>query len=85
MHDDLGFTQQDLSWVFNAHVVAFGGLLLLCGRLSDLFGARSYDDTAGGPTLPLSSDLHASGGRCFMRRPHAEEIGTVGCRIRKRS
>jgi EmrB/QacA subfamily drug resistance transporter len=36
----LGFSQQDLSWVFNAYVVAFGGLLLLGGRLSDLFGAR---------------------------------------------
>ena len=37
---DLGFTPQGLSWVFNAYVVAFGGLLLLGGRLSDLFGAR---------------------------------------------
>ncbi len=37
---DLGFTQGNLSWVFNAYVVAFGGLLLLGGRLSDLFGAR---------------------------------------------
>ena len=40
MQTDLGFTPQDLSWVFNAYVVAFGGLLLLGGRLSDLFGAR---------------------------------------------
>jgi EmrB/QacA subfamily drug resistance transporter len=40
MQSDLGFTQQNLSWVFNAYVVAFGGLLLLGGRLSDLFGAR---------------------------------------------
>jgi len=37
---DLGFDQNSLSWVFNAYVVAFGGLLLLGGRLSDLFGAR---------------------------------------------
>lgn len=37
---DLGFTQENLSWVFNAYVVAFGGLLLLGGRLSDLYGAR---------------------------------------------
>jgi EmrB/QacA subfamily drug resistance transporter len=37
---DLGFSPGDLSWVFNAYVVAFGGLLLLGGRLSDLFGAR---------------------------------------------
>src|SRR6185436_11402509 len=35
-----GFSSQALSWVFNAYVVAFGGLLLLGGRLSDLFGAR---------------------------------------------
>jgi EmrB/QacA subfamily drug resistance transporter len=40
MQRDLGFTPQGLSWVFNAYVVAFGGLLLLGGRLSDLFGAR---------------------------------------------
>ncbi|MFG2042966.1 MFS transporter [Dactylosporangium sp. NPDC048998] len=40
MRQDLGFSAEDLSWVFNAYVVAFGGLLLLGGRLSDLFGAR---------------------------------------------
>jgi len=39
---DLGFTSQSLSlsWVFNAYVIAFGGLLLLGGRLADVFGAR---------------------------------------------
>ena len=36
----LGFSPEDLSWVFNAYVVAFGGLLLLGGRLADLFGAK---------------------------------------------
>ncbi|WP_328916271.1 MULTISPECIES: MFS transporter [unclassified Streptomyces] len=40
MQTDLGFSQENLSWVFNAYVVAFGGLLLLGGRLSDLFGAK---------------------------------------------
>ncbi|KXO96230.1 MFS transporter [Tsukamurella pseudospumae] len=40
MQADLGFTQHNLSWVFNAYVIALGGLLLLGGRLSDLFGAR---------------------------------------------
>ncbi|GAA4906653.1 EmrB/QacA subfamily drug resistance transporter [Nonomuraea thailandensis] len=40
IQQDLGFSQENLSWVFNAYVVAFGGLLLLGGRLSDLFGAR---------------------------------------------
>jgi EmrB/QacA subfamily drug resistance transporter len=37
---DVGFSPDSLSWVFNAYVVAFGGLLLLGGRLSDLFGAK---------------------------------------------
>ncbi|WP_326737127.1 MFS transporter [Streptomyces sp. NBC_01022] len=40
MQRDLGFSHENLSWVFNAYVVAFGGLLLLGGRLSDLFGAK---------------------------------------------
>ena len=40
MQVDLGFSPENLSWVFNAYVVAFGGLLLLGGRLSDLLGAR---------------------------------------------
>jgi len=40
MQADLGFSQDSLSWVFNAYVIAFGGLLLLGGRLSDLLGAR---------------------------------------------
>jgi EmrB/QacA subfamily drug resistance transporter len=40
IRDDLGFSPGGLQWMFNAYVVAFGGLLLLGGRLSDLFGAR---------------------------------------------
>jgi EmrB/QacA subfamily drug resistance transporter len=51
---DLGFSAQDLSWVFNAYVVAFGGLLLLGGRLSDLLGARRVF-TAGWAVLAIGS------------------------------
>ena len=51
---DLGFSPEDLSWVFNAYVVAFGGLLLLGGRLSDLFGARRLF-TAGWTVLAAGS------------------------------
>ena len=40
IQDALGFSQSGLSWIFNAYVVAFGGLLLLGGRLSDLLGPR---------------------------------------------
>lgn len=37
---ELGFTPGGLSWIFNAYVIAFGGLLLLGGKLGDVFGAR---------------------------------------------
>jgi EmrB/QacA subfamily drug resistance transporter len=37
---DLGFTQSSLAWVVNAYLVAFGGLLLLAGRIGDLVGQR---------------------------------------------
>lgn len=40
MQRDLGFSASGLSWIFNAYVIAFGGLLLLGGRLGDLLGAR---------------------------------------------
>jgi EmrB/QacA subfamily drug resistance transporter len=50
----LGFSQEGLSWIFNAYVIAFGGLLLLGGRLSDLFGQRRVF-TLGFLTLTLAS------------------------------
>ena len=37
---DLGFSQSGLAWVVNAYLIAFGGLLLLAGRLGDLIGQR---------------------------------------------
>ena len=40
IQDDLGFSQSNLAWVVNAYLIAFGGLLLLSGRLGDLFGQR---------------------------------------------
>jgi len=41
IQDDLGFSQNDLSWVVNAYLITFGGLLLLAGRLGDLIGGRT--------------------------------------------
>jgi EmrB/QacA subfamily drug resistance transporter len=35
---DLGFAAADLSWVVNAYLISFGGLLLLAGRIGDLVG-----------------------------------------------
>jgi EmrB/QacA subfamily drug resistance transporter len=40
IQEDLGFSQSSLAWVVNAYLIAFGGLLLLAGRLGDLIGRR---------------------------------------------
>ena len=37
---DLGFSADGLQWVVNGYTLAFGGLLLLGGRASDLLGRR---------------------------------------------
>jgi EmrB/QacA subfamily drug resistance transporter len=37
---DLGFSSSALAWVINAYLIAFGGLLLLAGRMGDLVGRR---------------------------------------------
>ncbi|NUT93376.1 MAG: MFS transporter [Saccharothrix sp.] len=41
MQHDLGFSPAGLSWTVNAYLIAFGGLLLLAGRLGDLVGRRT--------------------------------------------
>src|ERR1700760_557145 len=40
IQDDLGFSQSSLAWVVNAYLIAFGGLLLLAGRIGDLTSRR---------------------------------------------
>ncbi|WP_405440489.1 MFS transporter [Streptomyces niveus] len=40
LRDDLGFSTAGLAWVVNAYFLAFGGLLLLFGRMADLLGRR---------------------------------------------
>jgi EmrB/QacA subfamily drug resistance transporter len=40
IQSDLGFSQSSLAWVVNAYLIAFGGLLLLAGRLGDLVGRK---------------------------------------------
>ncbi|MEV0614761.1 MFS transporter [Nonomuraea sp. NPDC050404] len=40
IRDELGFSASALPWVVNAYFLAFGGLLLLCGRMADLLGRR---------------------------------------------
>jgi len=40
IQDSLHFSTSSLAWVVNAYLIAFGGLLLLAGRLGDLIGRR---------------------------------------------
>src|SRR3954468_7892651 len=40
IQSDLDFSQSSLAWVVNAYLIAFGGLLLLAGRLGDLIGRK---------------------------------------------
>jgi EmrB/QacA subfamily drug resistance transporter len=40
IREDLGFSETSLAWVVNAYLLTYGGLLLLGGRLGDLFGPR---------------------------------------------
>src|ERR671917_188998 len=40
IQDDLGFSQSGLAWVVNAYLIAFGGLLLLAGRIGDLVSRK---------------------------------------------
>jgi EmrB/QacA subfamily drug resistance transporter len=38
--DDLGYSHTEISWVVNCYLIAFAGLLLAAGRLSDALGRR---------------------------------------------
>ena len=40
IQEDLGFSSSSLAWIVNAYLIAFGGLLLLAGRLGDLISRR---------------------------------------------
>jgi EmrB/QacA subfamily drug resistance transporter len=40
IQSSLGFSSSGLAWVVNAYLIAFGGLLLLAGRIGDLLGHK---------------------------------------------
>ena len=59
---ELGFSDEDRQWVITAYALAFGSLLLLGGRIADLFG-RKWTFVAG---------LIGFAGRVGARRRRAE-------------
>ena len=65
IQDDLGFSQSSLAWVVNAYLIAFGGLLLLAGRLGDLIGrARSSWPASPSSPSPRCSAASRRARRC---------------------
>src|SRR4026208_999265 len=44
---DLGFSEQNLSWVLNAYTLMFGGFLLLGGRAADRLRPRRGERGSG--------------------------------------
>ncbi|KAJ3405219.1 hypothetical protein HDU80_001674, partial [Chytriomyces hyalinus] len=38
--ESLGADEREQQWILNAYTLTFGGLLLLFGRLTDLFGKK---------------------------------------------
>ncbi|MEV1113680.1 MFS transporter [Actinosynnema sp. NPDC049800] len=58
---DLGFSPAGLSWTVNAYLIAFGGLLLLAGRLGDLIGRKTVF-LAGNAVFTAASILAGAAG-----------------------
>lgn len=58
---DLGFSPAGLSWTVNAYLIAFGGLLLLAGRLGDLVGRKAMF-LAGNAVFTAASLLAGAAG-----------------------
>lgn len=40
MQEDLGVAPEDAQWATTAYALAFGGVLVVVGKVADLFGAR---------------------------------------------
>jgi MFS family permease len=63
---DLGFSQTSLAWVVNVYLLAFGGFLLLGGRLGDLFGHRRMFAVGIGVFTVASLTCGLAGGQGFL-------------------
>src|SRR5919201_1330718 len=88
IQDDLGFSQSSLAWVVNAYLIAFGGLLLLAGRVGDLTSRRgdvrrrARNDRDDVPRAARAGQgdrgvrVRGLGGR--LRRPHRRRCAHPG-------
>src|ERR687891_2465758 len=60
--EDLAFAEGDLQWVITAYVLFTGGLLMLGGRLTDVFGRRRIFIGGSASVTPASPRPGAAGG-----------------------
>ena len=67
----LGFPPAGLQWVISAYALAFGGFLLLGGRLADLLGRRRILIAGAGlfTAASLACGLAGSPGCWWLRAP----------------
>lgn len=74
----LGLTATNLTWVFNAYTIAFGGLLLLGGRAGDILGhRRTFLAGTGLFTLAsLTAGMATSGSMLLVARG-AQGVGAA--------
>lgn len=57
IRNELDFTNQNLQWILSAYLLTYGGLMLLGGRLADLFGRRRI--LVGGTLVFLVASMTA--------------------------
>jgi EmrB/QacA subfamily drug resistance transporter len=65
LQSDLGLGPSGVAWVVNAYVLAFGGLLVLSGRIADLFGRRRMF-VGGSVTFTVGTLLAAAASNEWM-------------------
>src|SRR5260221_1435992 len=66
MQEVLHFSQSNLSWVLNAYLLTFGGLLLLGGRMGHLFGRKRLFIGGGTPFSPASPPPGLAASACLL-------------------
>jgi hypothetical protein len=79
---DLGFSNSDRQWVVTAYALAFGSLLLVGGRLADMFSRRWVLITGPGRIRPCLGNRRR---RRFVRRPGHGPDAAGGVRRHPRS
>ena len=77
IQNDLHFSTTNLTWVIDAYVLVFGGLLLLGGRTGDIFGRRRMFSIGIALFARAKSTLRP-GGHLYVIGHHLDALGLSG-------